>query len=426
MNQNTKNSRRLKILFTEGSSTSSREALYCLGPNHKIDILDPSPFCQSRFSRFVRRWYRCPSYSREPLAYLRFLVRLLRTEKYDVLFPTHEQIFLLARVKQQLQELVGLTVPDFDSLQRVYDKASFARLLAELNLPRPKTVIVNTADELEKWDAFPRYIKLAHGTAGQGVWHIENKLELRKLMDVLQSGDLLDGEHEILIQEPIVGIQEDAGGFFYEGKMLSGGSIQATIVGVGGAAMQRVGTDRPEMVEHVRKVGEKLNWTGPLGLAGISNAETGQLGYIEANPRIGETVPGLLAGVNLCEIVAQISIGQPPVEFPTDLRPVKTHQSFLNFVSLALAGRGRLAIFRDVVQASLGVGVYAGSEDELTRPRDDWLSLVPAAAVTMLVLAYPPAAQRLVSSTVKNYALPGSGANAIARMSQEELHECFH
>ena len=232
--------RRLKILFTEGSSTSSREALYCLGPNHKIDILDPSRFCQSRFSKFVRRWHRCPSYARDPLGYLRFLVRLLRREKYDVLFPTHEHVYLLSRVKESMSKLVNFVAPPFESLLRIHDKASFVRLLKELGLPYPETEIVRTRTELDQEWQFPRYIKLAHGTAGQAVWLVRDRDELRALANRLEEAGVFDGHHEILVQEPIKGIQRDAGGMFQDGCFIYGGSSEGKVIGANG---ESIGTD---------------------------------------------------------------------------------------------------------------------------------------------------------------------------------------
>src|SRR4051794_12881577 len=98
----TDSGRRLKILFTEGSSVSARQAVYDLGGQHTIDVLDPSGLCQCRFSRLVRRWYRCPPYAADPCAYLSFLRERLAAEEYDVLLPLHDEIYLLSRVRDSL------------------------------------------------------------------------------------------------------------------------------------------------------------------------------------------------------------------------------------------------------------------------------------------------------------------------------------
>src|SRR5262245_17724567 len=146
----------LSILLTEGSSLSSRQALYALGGRHTIDILDPSPVCQSRFSRFVRRRYAAPSFSKDPCGYLAFLGDLLRKNKYDVVLPTHEEIYLLSRVRDALARLVAVAVPEFQSIQRLQSKRQFHELLLELGLPHPETVVVTDRAALDAWSDFPR------------------------------------------------------------------------------------------------------------------------------------------------------------------------------------------------------------------------------------------------------------------------------
>ena len=57
--------------------------------------------------------------------------------------------------------------------------------------------------------------------------------------------------------------------------------------------------------------------------------------------------------------------------------------------------------------------LYAGSQDELTRPRDDLPSLIPAAWLAGRVLVNPQVASRMVANTVDNYALSEAAARAI-------------
>ena len=159
----------LKILMTEASSLSARHTLYALGGKHTIDVMDPSALCQGRFSTAVRRWYRCPSYVKQPLPFLKFLVERLQHEKYDVLLPTHEQVFLLSRFRDAFSSRVGLALPPFDAMRQLFDKSAFLRLLRELSLPHPDTEVVTTRRELDRQWNFPKFIKLAHSTAGRGV-----------------------------------------------------------------------------------------------------------------------------------------------------------------------------------------------------------------------------------------------------------------
>src|SRR3954471_15885648 len=133
---------RLKILLTEGSSISSRQLLYDLGPHHTIDILDPSPLCLSRFSKYVRRWYCCPQFGRDPHGFLQCLGERLAAEQYDVLLPAPDEIFLIARVQEALEKRVALAVPKFELIERLQSKLQFLKICQELQLPHPETRVL--------------------------------------------------------------------------------------------------------------------------------------------------------------------------------------------------------------------------------------------------------------------------------------------
>ena len=62
---------RPKILLSEGSSLSSREAITALGlAGHRVELLSSDPLCLGRFSRFVRRVHRAPASGADPDGYL--------------------------------------------------------------------------------------------------------------------------------------------------------------------------------------------------------------------------------------------------------------------------------------------------------------------------------------------------------------------
>jgi hypothetical protein len=128
------------ILFSEGSSLSARQSLSALGPlGYRIDVCDPNPLCISRFSRFVRRFYRSPALGTDPVAYLGVIIRRLDEGRYDVPLPVHEQAFLFARTQHMLGPKVGLALTDFDKLAALQSKAEFSKVLAQLGLPQPLT-----------------------------------------------------------------------------------------------------------------------------------------------------------------------------------------------------------------------------------------------------------------------------------------------
>ena len=56
-----------KILLSEGSSLSSREAITALGlAGHRVELVSSDPMCLGRFSRFVSRVHRAPASGADP------------------------------------------------------------------------------------------------------------------------------------------------------------------------------------------------------------------------------------------------------------------------------------------------------------------------------------------------------------------------
>lgn len=408
--------RRLRVLFTEGSSTSARQALYALGPRHAIDILDPNPLCQCRFSRFVRRRHAFPPFSREPRAYLERLCRLLETQRYDVLLPTHEQVFLLARFRKELAGRVALAVPDFDSVNRMMSKAHFVRLCDELGVGYPETRIVRTRAELLRCEEFPVFVKVDYSTAGEGVRRVETRDDLLLAADAFERAGWLDGRSEILVQRLAAGRKGGASGVFQHGRLVAAHCCQGRALGVGGSSMAQESVNLPGVMASVERIGRHLGWHGAMVLEFFHEGASGRTEFIECNPRIGETLNALAAGVNFPEQLVRVSLGEEVEPQLTWRSGVLTHQGFLVLMARALDGAGRRQLLSELWQNFRRRGIYAGSSDELTRPGDDWPSALPFLGVTALLLARPRAAQWLVSKTVGHYALHSSAIERILEM----------
>src|SRR3981189_1375951 len=92
-----------KILLSEGSSLSSREAITALGlAGHRVELVSSDPMCLGRFSRFVTRVHRAPACAADPAGYLARVIETVTTSDIDVLLPVHEQAYLLAAARNQL------------------------------------------------------------------------------------------------------------------------------------------------------------------------------------------------------------------------------------------------------------------------------------------------------------------------------------
>src|SRR5882762_2514439 len=192
--------RPLRVLVSEGSSTSAREAITILGlSGHHVEVCDPSLWCLARYSRFVRKFHRCPGLRTDPAGFLAFVERLLSNGRFDVLLPTHEQGFLFARARQRLQGRVGLALPSFASYRTAHSKAGFSRLLDQLSLPRPPTRIVKSSSELRDAVRFPCVVKTSIGTASRGIWFVRDEAALTVALRDLGANDAF--ADEVLLQD---------------------------------------------------------------------------------------------------------------------------------------------------------------------------------------------------------------------------------
>ncbi|QGJ68727.1 Carbamoylphosphate synthase large subunit [Planctomycetales bacterium 10988] len=417
--------RRLKILFTEASSLSARQTLYALGKQHDIDLMDSTHLAQCRFSSLRRRFFYCPNYAKDPQRFLRFLGQRLRVEQYDVLVPTHEQVYLLSKVREPLQQLVHVALPEFNAIQCLQSKANFSRLLTKLEMPQPTVRICQTKEEILQETQFPCYLKRAHSTAGNGVERIENHEELKKTVNRLVKERLIDGKAEYLVQQVAVGVQGSAQAVFQHGKLVGAHLFLSRATGVGGSAAARISAWQPIIGEHLRKLGKHLNWHGAFFLDLFYDSESGQPSYIEANPRIGETVNATLSGNNLAELLVQVSMGKELPEFnpPSgQIIQIKTHSGYMMLLHDALCGVTRRKMVSEVWNRSWSRGWYQNSEDDLTRLWDDIYSVLPMLYLHSWVLMYPPFAKQFVESTVENYSLSEKALRQIASISPSKLY----
>ncbi|MFV2066260.1 MAG: hypothetical protein ACC645_04720 [Pirellulales bacterium] len=408
---------RHRLLLTEGSSSSARQTLYGLGRRYAIGVIDPSRLCMCRFSRLVERFHRSPSYARAPVEYLQFLLRTVRQGRYDVLFPTHEEVYLLSRFRERLRRDVAVALPDFDALRTMQNKADFVRLFKQLDLPQPETKIVDSFAALDASSDYPCYIKLPHSTAGTGVRLVGGVEDVRRVEEEFRSSGQLEHVSEIVVQQPVTGRQSVVQTVFDQGRLVASHCTEALSVGIGGGQMLRVSADHPTVVRDMRCLGEYLNWHGAMFLEYFYDADHGRPCYIEANPRIGETMNARLCGLNLCDLLVRISLGEHVPEALSAQAGVRSHVGFLLLIAVALRGATRRDIMREWWHVARGTGPYHDAENEMTRPGEDWASVIPAGATLVELLLRPRLAHHLVRTTVDNYGLPESAALAIDQMT---------
>jgi predicted ATP-grasp superfamily ATP-dependent carboligase len=384
----------LRVLVSEGSSTSARQAMTILWRSgHLVEVCDPSPICLARFSRFVRKFHRCPGLRDDPAGYLAFVEELLSAQQFDVLLPIHEQGFLFARVRERLADKAGLALPSFASYRTAHSKAGFSRLLDELRLPQPKTRIVKSEHELRGAIRFPGVIKTSVGTASRGIWFVRDQADLEVASRELNAaGAFAD---EVLVQEFITGTTEKAQGVFCRGELIGFHAYRQVAAGAGGGEAIKQSIGRPEIRAVLATIGAKLAWHGALSIDYLMPERGDTPLLIDCNPRLVEPMSAYLAGTDLVGLLLRLSRGETPPALPESREGVRTHLAMQALLGCASRGGTRRELLRECWRLLTGAAPYAGSTEELTPVRLDWISAMPLLMIAMLLLASPSLAGRL-------------------------------
>jgi hypothetical protein len=402
----------LRLLVSEGSSTSAREAVTILGANgHIVEVCDPSRWCLARFSRFVRKFHRCPGLRDDPAGYLAFVEELLAAQQFDVLLPTHEQGFLFARVSERLAEKVGLALPSFASYRTAHSKAGFSRLLDELRLPQPKTHIVKSEHELSCAIRFPGVIKTSLGTASRGIWFVRDQADLEVASRELNAaGAFAD---EVLVQEFIAGTTEKAQGVFCRGELIGFHAYRQVAAGAGGGEAIKQSVTRPEIRAWLAAIGKRLLWHGALSIDYLMPERGDTPRLIDCNPRLVEPMSAYLAGTDLVGLLLQLSRGETPPVLGDSREGVRTHLAMQALLGCASKGGTRRDLLRECRRLLTGAAPYADSTEELTPVVSDWISAVPLLMTAMLLFASPNLAGRLARGGFGAHLLDLAGVRRI-------------
>lgn len=384
----------LRVLVSEGSSTSAREAITVLGlSGHHVEVCDPSPWCLARYSRFVRQFHRCPGLRTDPAGYLAFVERLIATGGFDVLLPTHEQGFLFARVRPRLEGRIGLALPGFENYRAAHSKAGFSRLLDQLALPQPPTQIVTSVQALREAIRFPAVVKTSVGTASRGIWFVRHAGDLEDaLRDLAASEAFAD---EVLVQDLVAGTTEKAQSVFCRGRMLGFHAYRQVAPGIGGGEAIKQSVRRPQVRRFVEAIGLALDWHGALSVDFIMPHDDATPLLIDCNPRLVEPMSAYRSGVDLVGLLLRLSLGETPAALPESREGVLTHLAMQALLGIASRGGTRRDIVRECGQLAAASGPYAGSSEELTPVGEDWISAVPLAMTVGLLLASPSFATKL-------------------------------
>ena len=353
-----------KILLSEGSSLSSREAITAFGlAGHQVELVSSNPICLGRFSRFVNRVHRAPASGADPDGYLATVIEIVKMSDIDALIPVHEQAYLFAAAREQLPAGLGIALADFEAFEQVQSKASLAALLTRLKVAQPQTDIIRSPDEFVTERPIPFFVKAAFGTASAGVWRVSDVRQRDALLLQLERQNAFaDG---LLVQAAVIGALERTQAVFDHGRLVASHIYRQVVEGPGGGDVLKISVNRAEVRETVERIGQALAWHGALSFDYIRDDATGTPHFIDANPRLVEPMNAWLSGVDLPGALLQISLGEAPPVQPEGREGVLTRLGLMGLLDAARRRDRRRDFLWEIGLLIRGSGGYRGAREEL-------------------------------------------------------------
>ena len=384
----------MRILLSEGASTSAREAITALGlRGHHVEVCDPDPHCLGRFSRFVHKFHRCPPLGTDPQGYLAFILDRISGGQFDVLLPIHEQELLFAKTRARIARHVAVALPRFESYVRAHNKLGFSQILSELDLPQPATRVVAGARELIAAKRLPMVLKTPVGTASRGTWIVKDDAQLQKAVAEIEA---IDGFREsLVVQDVVEGDHQQCQAVFADGRLVASHAYRQIARGAGGGTSIKESVNHPIVRRHLARIGEYLRWHGALSLDYIVDQASGTPYYFDCNPRLVEPMNAVFAGLDLVDVLLQVSRGETAISVADSNSGVRTHLALQALLGCAARDASRLSVLRECWKLLAQREPYAGSREELTPVTVDWMSSVPPTVTALWLLATPSAAHTL-------------------------------
>ena len=316
-----------RVIVTYGRGWNSLAIVRSLG-RRDIDVYcgEEARFAPCFFSRYCRDHFQYPSPSREPSAFVDFMVEKVKElapegdEPY-VLIPVHKETFILAEHRQRLEPYVRLPVTTIENIRLTDDKGRLAELAEQQGIRIPRTWQFHDIGDLyrEAPDLpMPIFLKVRKAAAGVGLRKVKSPEELVSSFREFVDGYGLEPDQYPLVQEFVPGDDYCVTALFDQGRCVASmtyRNIRSFPRGTGAGALRET-VRQPEAEQATVKLLSPLRWHG-IAQVDFRVAEDGRPYLIEVNPRFFGGLPqSIAANVDYPYLLYRIAIGEAIEEQP--------------------------------------------------------------------------------------------------------------
>ncbi len=248
---------------------------------HEVYAADDYGLAPGSHSKYLAGHFTYPSPRTETEAFVDEVERIVAEAEVSVIVPAFEEAFYLSTRHQRLSAAATLFTAPFASLARLHDKAAFQRLVSELGLPIPETVVATSDAELAEAIArFDRYFARAAFSRG-GVTLLTNTGPLAGALDVSQVHPT--PQSPWLVQAFVDGETVCTYSTVHEGRISSHLMYRIPRQWHHSTGIQFESVDASESLRLIEPIVAELGYTGQISFDFIVTGDG--LSFVECNPR---------------------------------------------------------------------------------------------------------------------------------------------
>ncbi len=271
----------MNILITGARAPIALEWAYRLTQSsiNTIIMADSLRFPIGRFSKHIKHYQQVSPPAQAPHEYIQDIIDLINKYSIELIIPTCEEIFYLARFKHLLPEHVKLFAPDFKTLILLHDKFLFIEELEampDLNVYVPESYLITSPEELETWlfiyDRSYYILKPVFSRFGTEV-----------IFDIKNS-PINNLRYPIIAQQKLIGQELCSYSIAIQGKIVAHSCYHPKYKAGPGAGIYFDPQHNHEIFEFTKKIVKRYNYTGQIAFDFIQTPDK-KLYPIECNPR---------------------------------------------------------------------------------------------------------------------------------------------
>jgi len=248
---------------------------------HRVFAADDYRQAPGSHSKYAVAFFVYPPSAYETEAFIDGIEQLIDEHDIDVVIPAFEEAFFLSTQRERLSRKATIYCAEFAALARLHDKAAFERLVRELGLPIPESVVATSDGELAAAiDRFDRYFARAVFSRG-GVDLLTNT---GPLAGVLDPAEVHPTEAEPWLVQPFVdGETVCTYSTVHDGKVTAHLMYRIPRQWHHSTGIQFQSIDATESLRLIEPIAAELGYTGQISFDFLVT-DSG-LSFVECNPR---------------------------------------------------------------------------------------------------------------------------------------------